>query len=340
MAATDFVYPSAAELQQVEQVVMPRLVMNDPLLAPDGVMPITNDDAYLLEWEQEDNYQGLQGVRGLDGQPSAVARIGSSRYQVQSGVYGEFSTVGESEITRARQLGSWGAPIDLAKTVRKEQDRLLQRRLDRIRWIGWNLISTGAFSVSGPSGAIHLDSYTMQTQNALVAWATVATARPVADFRAAKLKHRAKGVTFDSGARAYVNSATLNALLGNQNAADLYGMRAPNGATYNTLDALNGILIANELPRIVEYDEGYIDDAGTFQLWVPNNKCIVVGKRTTGARVAEYKLTRNATNPGCAPGPYTIVKDIQGPPRSFQVHDGHNGGPCFYFPSAVIIMTV
>jgi hypothetical protein len=49
-------------------------------------------------------------------------------------------------------------------------------------------------------------------------------------------------------------------------------------------------------------------------------------------------MTRNVNNANSAPGPYTKVIDrgeLQ-VPRTIEVHDGHNGGPAIFYPSAVI----
>ena len=68
---------------------------------------------------------------------------------------------------------------------------------------------------------------------------------------------------------------------------------------------------------------------------------IVVGRRTTGASLGRYIMTRNVNNPGFAPGAYTkvITKDDE-VPLAVEVHDGHNGGPALEFPSAIIKMNV
>src|SRR5947209_8044074 len=97
---SDFLYPTSIELQQVEQELMPRLTANDPLLS--DIMPIRNVDSHLLEWEQRDNFRGLQGVRGLNGEPSRVKPIGGKRWMMQPGVYGEFYQIDEQQLTARR----------------------------------------------------------------------------------------------------------------------------------------------------------------------------------------------------------------------------------------------
>jgi hypothetical protein len=331
-------YPTAAQLQAIEQEVMPTLLLEDPIFQD---FPIVTVDENALEWEQRDNYIGLQQVRGMNGEPPRVGRIGAKRYLAPVGVYGEHIPIDEREITARRVLGTFDRLIDLTQIVAETQEQLLHRRIMRVRQIIWTLLSTGTFSVANGQGVVmHTDSYTMQTFSAAVAWATIATATPLSDFRAVKLLARGHGVDLGRRAKAYMNAATANALMKNTNASDLGGRRMAGGATFNSLADNNSIFLENDLPQVVVLDDGYYDESSTFQLFVPNNKVVVVGQRPMGSRLGEYRMTRNANNPGAAPGPYTTVVDEQDPPKKLEVHDGHNGGPVIFFPSAVVVMTV
>jgi hypothetical protein len=107
---------------------------------------------------------------------------------------------------------------------------------------------------------------------------------------------------------------------------------------------INQVLGGEALPQLVVHDEGYLDDDGVFQNFIPNNRVIVVGVRP-GAKLGEYQMVRNATNPNMEPGAYTRVWDsntVDGgrPPRLIEVHDGHNGGPALMFPGDIVLMTV
>jgi hypothetical protein len=331
-------YPAAAELQEIEQEKLPILTANDPIFT---IMPMVQADAHLCEWEQEDNWTGLQQVRGLGGQPGRVNKVGAKRYSMEPGVYGEYSTIDEVELTTRRKYGTFDQPADISDLVMREQDRLLMRRLDRIRYIGWTLVATGTFAVSNEKGVIHTDTFSLQTYAAGVAWATVATAKPIQDFRAVKLQARGKGVSFGGQAKAYVNQVTANNMLNNTNAVDIGGKLVTNGNHMTSLADVNKVLLANDLPQIEVYDDGYLDDTNTFQPWIPNAKVVLAGFRPGGARIADYAMTRNASNPNMAPGAYTKVDDDENRvPRSVRVHDGHNGGPRIYFPSALVVMSV
>jgi hypothetical protein len=334
----DFLFPSAIELRQVAQELVPRLAAARPAF---DIFPITNVNSDLLEWEQMDNFTGLQQVRGLNGMPSRVKPTGGKRYLYTPGAYGEFQLIDERQITQRRPWGSFAGSIDITDLVREAQDKLLNRELDRQELTVWTLLATGTFSVSDGTSVLHTDSYTTQTYSAGVVWATAATSAPLADFRAVQLKSRGYSVNFGAQAKAFMNRSTLNALLSNTNAADIGGRRLAGLSSINSLDDANRLLAMDDLPQLVPYDQGYIDEAGTFQLFIPNNKVIVVGARRDGDPVGEYRLTRNANNPDVGPGSYDkVVDDPNRVPRTVEVHRGHNGGVVIYHPAAVVVMTV
>jgi hypothetical protein len=285
----------------------------------------------------------LQQLRGINGAPPVTKKVGAKRYQVEPGVYGEYELIDEREITRRRQYGSLTQNVDVADLVMYAQDRLLGRRLDRIEWMIWTLLTTGTFSVPTQTGSVsHTDSYTLQTYTASPAWSTTATATPLMDFRNVKLKGRGHSVDYGSQAQAFMNSTTANRLYSNTNSADLYGRRTQGLGTYNSPDQINQLLIGDNLPQIIEYDHGYLDDEGTFQLFIPTGTVVVVGRRPANQPLGEYIFARNAQNPGVAPGPYMKVIDRgeDNVPRNIEVHDGHSGGVALYYPSAIVVMSV
>jgi hypothetical protein len=335
-----FTFPSPLELKQVEQDLLPVLTQDDPVF---DEFPLVEVNAHRLRWEQMDNYTGLQSVRGMNGQPGRVNRVGAKAYDMEPGVYGDFTVIDEKELTERRALGQFDQFVPLNDLVAMAQQHLLVRRFDRIRQVLWAMLTTGTFSVAKPSGEIlHTDVFPLQTASAGTAWSNLTASTPIADLRSAVLKYRGRSVDFGRGSKLYVNKGTVNNLLLNTNAADIGRVRTDYGATVNTLANLNAILAANDLPEIVPYDRGYLNEAGTFTLFIPDGKGVIVGRRTNGAKLGEYRMTRNAENPNVEPGPYTRVIDrgeLQ-VPRTVEVHDGHNGGPVVYFPGAVISLSL
>lgn len=319
--------------------MLPQLESNgDPFLAE---FPDVNVDADLLIWQQKDNYKGLMQVRGLNGQPPRVAPVGINEYMMRPGVYGEHMLIDERELTTRRQMGSFNQPIDMSDLVVERQDQLLQRRVTRKQWIVSQLLINGYFVVTDTKGAVvHTDGYTQRQYTAGTTWATTATATPLADLRAIKLLARGYSMRLDSAAKAVMNQTTANYIFANTNTADIYGKRTQGLANVMSLNQVNEVLTMEQLPNILIWDQGYIDDTGTFNLWIPNNVVIVLGARTSGAKLGDMAMTRNAVNPGMAPGAYTKIIDEQVVPPQIEIHHGFNGGPRLYFPSAIIKMNV
>lgn len=333
-----YAYPTGAELTAIGQEYQAAMILDDPAFQ---LFPIVSVQDHLLAWEQRDNYKGLQQIRGLNGEPPRVAPIGGKRYLYEPGVYGEFLAVDEQELTRRRQWGQYSGPIPITDLTTEKQEQLAARDTARKRQILWALLTTGSFSVSNAHGAIlHAGTFPLQTFTATVPWATVATATPMSDLRAVALLGRGHGVSFGRKARAFANQTTVNNMLKNQNANDLKGLRGMGGATFNSLADNNKIFLENDLPQVEVMDDGYYDDSGTFQLFVPNAKVVVVGARPANQPVGEYRLTRNANNPGGAPGDYDLIYESEKPPKAVEVHRGHNGGPVIYYPSSIAIMNV
>lgn len=335
-----FTYPESAELRQVEQVLLPQLVEDDPIF---DEFPMVDSEYDRLLWEQKDNYIGLQQVRGLNGAPRLVKRPGSKMYDMEPGIYGEFTTIDEKELTERRKLGAWDQPVNIEDLVGDGQTLLLQRRLDRIRQIIWTLLSAGTFAVARADGTImHTDVFPLLTQTAAVPWATSATATPTVDIRNAQLLSLGQSVSFGADATLWMNRVTANRLLNNTNPQDMFGRRVNMGETVNDLAGWNKFLESNDLPQIRIYDRFYIDDTNTPQRFIPTGIVVLIGRRSNNARLGEYRMTRNANNPKLEAGPYTRVIDHgeTSVPRRIDVHDGHNGGPVIFFPGAIVIMTV
>lgn len=332
---TTFAYPSAAELRQVEQTKLPVLTQDDPIFA---ILPFENVEDDLLIWEQTDNFIGMQQVRGLNGAPARVQLVGANQYMMRPGYYGEFIAIDEATLTRRRQFGTFGTAVRIDDLVMQAQDQLLTRRIDRVRYIGWTLVTTGTFSVANGRGVTHTDTFNLQSFDASVSWATVATATPLADLRAMQLLSRGRSVDFGAGATLYVNRVTLNYALSNTNAADLGGKRTSGLANVMSLSEVNTVLTGEGLPNLAAYDEGYLDDTGTFVPFIADLTGVLVGRRRSGAAIGNYRMTRNVNNPGMEPGAYTKVVDNveDAVPREIKVHDGHNGGPVLYHPSAIV----
>ena len=340
----EITYPSNVMLKLIERDLLPVLTADDPIFK---LFPMVSEDTSLLQWEVMDNYSGLQAVRGLNGQPGRVTNLGGKKYECKPGYYGEFAEITEAEITEKRVLGTFGDPISLDKEIIEKQRFLLNRRLLRIKKILWTLLTTGTFSVAKENGQIlHTDTFTLTTITPATPWSTLATSTPLKDIRLGKVTAQTgHSVVFDKTAQMYMNENSVNNLLNNTKASDIGGKRLAAGATFNSLADYNKVLMDQDLPEIVPWHDGYYDDDKVFQLFIPNGKAVLIGRRLDNMTVGDYAMTRNAQNEGLAPGPYTIVTDSLNKgsnpvPRTVRVDDGHNGGPRIYYPSAIAVFNI
>jgi len=347
----DYIFPVSADLTEIARDKLPALIADRAIF---NYFPPKDHDATLVEWEQRDNYTGLQNVRGINGQPPSVQKTGLRRFVEQPGVYGEHILLDEQELTNRRSTGQFGAAMDISDMVMDAQDQLLQRRLDRQEALAWTLAAYGTFSIVGRNNAVtHQASYLRQTFAAAVPWSTFATATPLSDFSAVQLLARGHSVNFGSGAKAFMNRKTFNNLRNNTNSADIFGRRTTGLGTINSLAQWNELLSQDDLPEIVVYDLGYLIDGsvnptaadmtqfGVFTPFIPDSTVIVFGQRPGNQPIGAIQQTRNINNGG-SPGPYMKVIDRvdSSVPRTIEVHDGWNGGPTIDYPSAIAVMAV
>lgn len=339
MSQVTYVFPSANELMGVEQALKPTLTKDNPAFA---ILPEVDKNIPLLVWEQMDNFTGMMQARGLNGPPSLVRAVGSKQFQMQPGYYGEFMRLNEAELTLTRQFATWNQPVDVTDLVLARGNQLLHRQIKRQSWLIWQLLVNGYFLVTDPNGVlIHGDSYQQRVFTALVPWSNLASATPMADFRAVRPLARGYSISLGAQSTAYANSTTVRNCMNNANQADLGGKRVGGGNSINSLSDMNNVLNVNDCPRLAEWDGGWQDDAGNFNLDIPDNLVVVKGVRVDGAAVGNFINTRNANNPGFAPGPYyKAFQPENAVPPTVEVHRGVNGGCALYFPSAIIVMKV
>ncbi len=335
-------YPSNAELMAIQQEFLPTLTLNDLAFQ---LMPIVTHDAAYVEWDQRDNFTGLQQIRGIDAEPPSVPNVGWKRWKMEPGVYGEWDSISEKAIVERRIPGTYNIPISIDDLVIEKQDYLLSRRIDRIRWLIWTLFTTGAFSCTGPNGnVLHAGAYNLQTATASPVWTNLTTSTPMSDLLAMLLKFRGISASFGPNSMMVMNRATANYLLMNNNPADLGKQRGQYGSTLFSIDMVNELFLANGLPRLVIYEAGYYPDGGgAFVPFIPDGKVVIFGERPNGETMGEFQMTRNAANPNAAPGPYTYVTDSLDAgkpiPRKIRLDDGYNGGPALTFPRLIVVLT-
>jgi hypothetical protein len=343
-----FVYPNNYDLRLVQQEKAPTQEKDRELLKR---FPIRYTKAARVEWEQYDSHHGLMSVRGINGKPGEIQPLGLNRFSMKPGYYGNFRAWNETQQTELREAGTPNQPLDLRAEMAREQERMQGMRFDLVEWIVSSLVRTGKVLNRAADGTLlHTDTIGIAAALApAVAWSTLATATPLADFRAWKVASQTgTNSKFGKGAEALMNAATLNYMLNNSNPADLGGKRLAVGSSVLGIDDLNKILAANDLPTVVEYDEQYRNDPSSpWTRFLPDGWVVMFGTRPAGQPIGEFQATINAQEDALVEegvfgnddrtGIYTRVIDtgLQTIPREIQLHHGMNGGLAIYYPTAL-----
>lgn len=308
------------------------------------LIPITEVNATKLIYERHRLLRGLQGVRGENG-PSSPAKLpGFDQFEVEPGFFGDHYTITEKDLINRREVGDWETFDSEKKITAKATTLLNQRYLDRVEYNIWTMLLTGALTITDDNGTIQFyDIYDIQKSTASPAFDQLSTAAPLKYFREliAALE-LGKSVNFRGG-EIIMNQTTLNTILGNTNANDFGGLRMASGANFLSVSDWNKVLVANDLPTITVYNEGYYEngEGGAFTRFIPTGKALLLGKRTDGEQVGEYRLTRAAQNDNSGPGVYFTVEDMRKKvPAFIQIESGHNGGTVLYYPEAVCGITL
>ena len=341
MAASIYKYQSVTELRNLDATFVASTVANDPML---GMMfPLQSVNTHFIRFRQRDAFRGLMQARGFGERYPVVARVGENEFLFKPSSYGEHVAIDEEELTIRATPDSVASAMDITDLVSEADEMLQARQANRVRHNLWTLILEGVYTVTNKRKAVvGSDSVTI-ARYAGSDWSTAASATPIADFRAVGLLAEGTSAAFGPTAKAFMNQRTANNLLAVTNAADLGGYKVDGGGRLIGMADINRIFAGEGLPQIVVYHDGYLNDAGTFATWIPDDVVVIVGTFNGQQRLGQYTLTRHAKNPGRGPGFYVGVKDTTGDPNTDEaeiaVRRGFNGGPELWYGGAVVAMT-
>lgn len=355
MAAT-YVWPTAFEMYSINADLTQRAQADRAGLQ---LFPDQAAKTFEVRWWQKDNAYGLMAMRGVDGRPGPVQRLGINEFVHKPGVYGEWVTVTEGELLMRADPSNVNQVMNVTDVVMDAARLLAQRREDRKEANIWTLLQTGTLSINlvGPTGPIvYSVTFPIQTYSAPVSWSSLSTATPITNLQTIQQLSVGHGARFGAEATMYMNQVTANLLINNSNASDFGGRRDMYGATLNNIGAMSSYFQAQNLPKIVIYDDGYQNQPVSgpistpltqFTKFIADRKIIVVGKRPNNEPLGHYHICPSLNNPNRAAGPYSFVKDyglgVNAPkevPARLEIHDGFAGGAAIEYPSAFVSVSV
>ncbi len=332
-------FPTAVELDFVVQEYAG--VAQEQMLGHQ-ILPLVERNTDRVRWDILDNDRGMTRPVAPDADPAFDERLGVTTKEYTPLEFGQFARIPRSEIESARRLGTLGEVVDVSELVTRELTRQLNKVHLRIEFLIWQAL-LGQISFN-ENGVVVTETFPVQTYTAATSWADRANATPLRDFDAVALLMRGTGASL-SGARAYANRKVINSLLENGNTADIRGLMNLQTTATIGLTEVNRVMALRGLPEVIQYDEGYYDDAGNFIPFIPDNTVIVVGRRPTGQQVGDFLLTRTAYKLQAGePQPGIWQRVI--PPRedstnpTILVGAGFKGGPRLLYPRSVVVMNV
>lgn len=346
-------FPTNAELNEVVQA----FEVDPSQHIGASILPQAETMYQEVQWDERDADRGLTAPHVMGADPKVDIRQGSTKRRYTPIPFKETDLLKEDELLRARQLGTMAGTLDLSQEIARIARDRFNKTMARIEKLRWDTLN-GSISIN-ENGVVVGESFPVQSYSSGDPWSDHAAATPLADFDAMKLMFRGTGASA-AGAKAYMNQATANNLLENQNAADIKGFQNQNYVQLPySVEELNKIMGARGLPEIVVYDEGYINESGTFTLFLPNNKVVVVGKRPAGQNVGDFMSTPSLhNNRGGQPAPgYFSVIEVNGAPSEtvgnvsmgqlgmgknpkVEITGGIYGGTRLIYPRSVIAMSV
>lgn len=199
---------------------------------------------------------------------------------------------------------------------------LNQRLETRLEWLRWQVL-TGSLVIPAttnmPARTINYNVPAQQKPTAGTLWSTTASANPLVDIDNWKLLFRGTGAR---PVRIIVNQK-VDTYLKQNNAIQLL-VRNFYGRDLVTGDTLNN-LISQQLDGLQYevYDQGYLDDNGNFNPFIPDNACLIIGEGTTGNMMDLISSPNNYADMfNGETGKFALAKLVQGDPDQWSVING------------------
>lgn len=339
-------YPTNGELIVLQRELFPRFRAGRLGL---DLMPFRTTDRAEIIFNTPDNFRGMQQWRGL-GKPSHSVGDRYNHFgnwcKLTPGYWGEWDELQEEFMTlAANPRSSCNEPYDLTEAIMDLQDRLMVRRLNRVEFNIWQSLIYGRYEALNSLGqVVHSATFNINFVSSTIPWSDADNSTPLGDMRCVKLLGRGTSADFGNCARYYMNEVTLNCLYRNRNPWDLGKHGQSACCDPMSLDKINESLRAQGLGSVVVYEGGWLDESDNFHTYIPDGKVVVIGCRPGNVDIGRYFLTRNAVDcaqrTGVGSGFWEFIFDNCGerPPRTIELHDGHNGGPAILYPRAIAVL--
>lgn len=342
-------YPTNVALDMVTQ----EYVAQTEKMRGEQLMPFEDTQTQTVQWDELDSERGMTAPHVMGTDPKIDTRPGSKLREFEPIPFKETDLVKENELLKARAFGTLGGVVNITEVISRIAKARVDKNRIRAEWTRWQAM-LGQLTMF-ENGVRVNETFPIQEYTPTIAWDQRATATILRDTNAIKNMFRGTGASI-RGAVAIGNSTTIARILENNNPNDLQGFRNENFKNTNyDVTETNKIFAARGLFNLEENDEGYIDENGNFQTWLPDGKLLIIGKRPAGQPIGKWLMTptlHRQKNGMPAPGMFEII-EVNGMPSTgsvtvnmqqlgqhknpkIEVTGGVYGGPVLYYPRSII----
>lgn len=318
-----------------------------------NVTPTQYINSNTIVTRRPDTFRGIQQLRGNFNIPPATTsnynRYGTLCTYVPT-YWGEYDAITEAEMATVAEPSSapcYAGMLDLRKAVALMQQDLTLRQLVRMEYNSARTVIQGQYTAIDKNGrVVDVQHYNINRRIEVPAWTDFANSWPLRFFTGLQQDYRGQSAARFSGpgVKYILNSATLNVLYQNTNPYDFGKLGASACCILPTVSWYNEQLTARGLGTIIVNDNGWYDDAGSWNPFVPDGYVIVIGTRPDVKYPGSYYLTvvLNSCLEGPEQGMWMFYKDDCGEhmTREVRVGMGHNGIVILTNPEMIIVAKV
>lgn len=305
-----------------------------------GFCPVTDHYAKDIEYDVLSASTGMTKAHNVGTDPKVVKLPGQTLKRMGTGYWKETYRINEAELLYTRQAGTINqrAGRDLVLKRALEFDDRLETRLE---WLRWQPPVAGQLVVD-ENGVKYTVDYGMPAANKpeLVGndlWSAKDTADPITNITTWLMLYRGTGAR---GVEAYFNMNVAGYLAKNAVIRELLKQTqyAMNLSADNIDKALK--LLFPKLDFTM-YDEGYVDDNGNFQPFIPDDRFVIRGQGQTNELVMDFASTislHNGTLENPQPGKFAVIEDESAKQKNphIDITVGIYGLPRLFHPNWII----
>lgn len=300
-----------------------------------------------ISWDILGPATGMTLAHTLGADPSLVAARVLKTKDTKPAHFKEAKRLGERDLLLTRGLGTEDRTRMAGRLVTMAIEDLSLRVDCRVEWSIWQaLLGTLVLNENGVKRTIDYaipGANKINVSDGTGEYWSHADGDPVADLMAALDLFDGTGA---GRVRGYYNRSVSKLMSANANVRDLVKQSAPVLQIGSTNVGNLVMDLVGGLEAMVQYDEGYVSDAGVFTKFIPDNKLILVGSGPITERLGEFASTPSLHNggiDGASGGKFGGIDDSRALAQSnpyVEVFAGIYGVPVLFHPDWIVILTV